>query len=158
MSATERGRLESFLQDHEVVVELIAHSHSESAAAEARAAHLPAEQTAKTVVLHTPGGYTFAVIPASDMLDLSKTASALDVSRDELRLASEADMAADFPDYEVGAIPPIGPDTPAELFDTRLLVYQRVLCAAGDHEHSLLLDPTDIVRVSAVQTAELRQD
>ena len=158
MSGADRGRLQSYLRDHDVQVELIEHAHSESAAAEARAAHLPAEQTAKTVVLHTPTGYTFAVIPASDMLDLSKAASALDVSRHELRLATEADMAADFPDYEVGAIPPIGPDTPAEVFDMRLLAYQRVLCAAGDHEHSLLLDPTDIVRVSSAQTADLRQD
>ena len=47
-------------------------------------------------------GYTFAVIPASDMLDLSKAASALDVSHHELRLASEADMAADFPDHRKG--------------------------------------------------------
>src|SRR5438034_11675446 len=77
---------------------------------------------------------------------------------DALPISTEADMAADFPDYEVGAIPPIGPDTPAEVFDMRLLAYQRVLCAAGDHEHSLLLDPTDIVRVSAAQTADLRQD
>jgi Ala-tRNA(Pro) deacylase len=158
MSDADRGRLEGYLRDHDVHVELIEHAHSESAAAEARAAHLPAEQTAKTVVLHTPTGYTFAVIPASDMLDLSKAASALDVSRHELRLATEADMAADFPDYEVGAIPPIGPDTPDEVFDMRLLSYQRVLCAAGDHEHSLLLDPTDIVRVNAAQTADLRQD
>jgi len=158
MSGVARGRLESYLRDHEVPAELIEHAHSESAAAEARAAHLPAEQMAKTVVLHTPAGYTFAVIPASDMLDLSKTASALDVGRHELRLATEADMAADFPDYEVGAIPPLGPDTPAEIFDMRLLAYQRVLCAAGDHEHSLLLDPTDIIRVSSAQTADLRQD
>ncbi|TMK98020.1 MAG: YbaK/EbsC family protein [Actinobacteria bacterium] len=158
MSGTARERLEGYLRDHDVRVELIEHAHSESAAAEARAAHLPAEQTAKTIVLQTPAGYTFAVIPASDMLDLGKAAAALDVSRHQLRLATETDMAADFPDYEVGAIPPIGPDTPAEVFDMRLLAYQHVLCAAGDHEHSLLLDPTDIVRVSAAQTADLRQD
>src|SRR5438034_8173629 len=44
---------------------------------------------------------------------------------DALPISTEADMAADFPDYEVGAIPPIGPDTPAEVFDMRLLAYQQ---------------------------------
>src|SRR6266568_3692839 len=121
MATGGRAQLESYLRDQGVSVELVEHAHSESAAAEAKAAHLPAEQTAKTVVLQTPTGYTFAVIPASDMLDLGKAAAALDVSRHQLRLASEADMAADFPDYEVGAIPPIGPDTPDEVFDMRLL-------------------------------------
>jgi prolyl-tRNA editing enzyme YbaK/EbsC (Cys-tRNA(Pro) deacylase) len=158
MSSAARAQLESYLRDQGVKVELIEHTHTESAAAEARAAHLPAEQTAKTIVMHSPSGYRLAVIPASDMLDLSKAASALDVSRKQLRLATEADMAADFPSYEIGAIPPIGPDTPAELIDMRLLAYERVLCAAGDHQHSLLLDPADIVRVTAAQTVDLRQD
>src|SRR5207244_13174917 len=112
-----RAQLDSYLRDREVSCELIEHAHSESAAAEPRAAHLPAEQTAKTVVLHTPDGYRFAVIPASDRLDLNKAAAALDVSRHQLRLATEADMATDFADYEVGALPPVGPDTPAELID-----------------------------------------
>ena len=138
--------------------QLIEHAHTESAADEAKAARLPEEQTAKTVVLHTAGGYRFAVIPASDRLDVSKAADALGVSRHELRLATEAEMADDFPAYEVGAIPPIGPDTPAEAVDMRLLGYQRVLCPAGDHEHSFLLDPADIVRVTSAQTVDLRQD
>jgi prolyl-tRNA editing enzyme YbaK/EbsC (Cys-tRNA(Pro) deacylase) len=158
MSNEGRARLESYLHDRDVKAELLEHAHIESAAAEARAAHLPAEQTAKTVVLRSPAGYRFAVIPASDMLDLSKAAAALDVSRNQLRLATEAEMAADFPAYEVGAVPPVGPDTPAELIDMRLLAYQHVLCSAGDHEHSLLLDPADIVRLTAAQTVDLRQD
>jgi len=158
MSAGGRPQLEIYLRDRDVSFELIEHVHSESAVGEARAAHIPAEQTAKTVVLHAPGGYRFAVISASDRLDLSKAAAALEVGRHRLRLATEAEMAADFAGYEVGAIPPIGPKTPAELIDIRLLTYQRVLCSAGDHEHSLLIDPADIARVSGARTADLRQD
>jgi len=158
MPSAASAHLESYLRDHDVAFELIEHAHTESAADEARAAHLPAEQTAKTVVLHTPGGYRFAVIPASDRLDVGKAADALDASRHQLRLATEAEMAADFPTYEVGAIPPIGPDTPAEVIDMRLLSYQHVLCPAGDHEHSFLLDPADIVRVTSAQAVDIRQD
>lgn len=158
MSGEGRAQLESYLHDRGVKVDLIEHAHAESAAAEARAAHLPAEQTAKTVVLRSPAGYRFAVIPASDMLDLNKAAAALDVSRGQLHLATEADMAADFSAYEIGAIPPVGPDTPTELIDMRLLSYQHVLCSAGDHEHSFVLDPADIVRLTAAQTVDLRQD
>lgn len=153
-----RAQLERYLREQGVRSELIEHAHSESAVAEARAAHLPAEQTAKTVVLQTPGGYRFAVIAASDRLDLGKAAAALDIRRHDLRLASEQDMEDDFPGYEVGALPPLGPDTPAELIDMRLLAYHRVLCSGGDHEHSLLIDPADIVRVTGARTDDLRQD
>ena len=158
MPAAGRERLESYLRDQGVSIQLIEHAHSESAAAEARAAQLPAEQTAKTIVLHTPDGYRFAVIPASDRLDLNKAAAALEVSRHQLRLATEADMASDFAGYEVGALPPVGPDTPAELIDMRLLAHQHVLCSGGDHEHSLLVDPADIVRLTGARTADIRQD
>jgi Ala-tRNA(Pro) deacylase len=158
MPAAGRAQLEAYLRDHGVSFDVVEHARAQSAAAEARAAHLPAGQTAKTVVLNTPGGYRFAVICASDRLDLHKAAGALDVSRHDLRLASEADMAEDFPAYEVGAIPPVGPDTPAELIDSRLLDYGQVLCPAGDHEHSLLVDPKDIARVTGARPLDLRQD
>ena len=158
MAAGGLARLSSYLRDRGVSFDVIAHSRSESAAAEARAAQIPQEQTAKTVVLHSSAGYRFAVIAASDRLDLHKAAEVLDVRRDDLRLATEADMAADFSQYEVGAIPPIGPDTPLELVDLRLLDYGRVLCPAGDHEHSLLVDPMDIVRVTGARSVDVRQD
>jgi Ala-tRNA(Pro) deacylase len=158
MPAAGRTLLKVYLGDHGVSFDVVEHARSESALAEARAAHLPAEQTAKTVVLHASGGYRFAVIAASDRLELRKAADALGVSRDELRFASEAAMAADFPAYEVGATPPIGPDTPVELIDLHLLDYAQVLCPAGDHEHSLLVDPADIVRLTGARTLELRQD
>jgi Ala-tRNA(Pro) deacylase len=152
------ARLTRYFRDHGVSFHLIEHPRSESAGDEARATQLPQEQTAKTVVLHTSAGYRFAVVAASDRLDLHKAAEALDVPRHDLRLATEADMAADFPQYEIGAIPPIGPDTPPELIDVRLLDYGRVLCPAGDHEHSLLIDPMDIVRVTGARSVDVRQD
>jgi prolyl-tRNA editing enzyme YbaK/EbsC (Cys-tRNA(Pro) deacylase) len=150
--------LESYLRDRGVEFTVIEHGRTETAAAEARATNLPAEQTAKTVVLRTPGGYRFAVIPASDRLDVHKACAALELGRHELRLATEPEMAADFPEYEVGAIPPFGPRTPAELIDRRLLNYSRVLCPDGAHDRSLLLDPEDIVSLTAARSHDLRQD
>ena len=152
------ARLKGYLRDRGVSFEVIAHPRSESAAAEARAAQIPQEQTAKTVVLQTSAGYRFAVIAASCRLDLDKAAEALEVRRGELRFATEAEMAADFSHYEVGAIPPIGPDRSLELVDVRLLDYGHVLCPAGDHEHSLLVDPTDIVRVTGARWVDIRRD
>jgi prolyl-tRNA editing enzyme YbaK/EbsC (Cys-tRNA(Pro) deacylase) len=119
--------------------------------------NLPAEQTAKTVVLRTPGGYRFAVMCGSDRRPAQSSGSPR-CRPHQLRFASEADIATSFPAYEVGAIPPIGPDTPAELIDLRLLDYGEVLCPAGDHEHSLLVDPLVIVRATRARTVPLCQD
>jgi prolyl-tRNA editing enzyme YbaK/EbsC (Cys-tRNA(Pro) deacylase) len=151
-------RLETYLRERGVRFDVIAHARTETATAEARAADIPAEQTAKTVLLRTPHGYRLAVVSASDRLDPQKAADALDLSRNQVRLATESDMAADFSSYAVGAIPPVGPDAPAELFDRRLLEHSRVLCPAGDHEHSLLLNPADIVRLTGARTVDIRED
>ena len=52
--------------------EVIQHERTQSAAAEARAAGMPAEDVAETVVLRDEGGYRLTVIPASRRLDLFK--------------------------------------------------------------------------------------
>ena len=77
----------------------------------------------------------------------------------QLRLASEAEIARDFPSLEVGAVPPFGPMIPAaEVIDSALVEQERILCPAGDHRHSVLVDPRDIVRVTAAKTADISED
>lgn len=109
------------------------------------------------MVLHTSAGYRFAVISGADRLDLHKAADALEVKRHDLRSATEAEIEAGFSGCQVGATPPLGPRTPAELIDPRLLEYEHVLCPTGDHEHSPLLDPLDLARVTQARIDELRQ-
>jgi prolyl-tRNA editing enzyme YbaK/EbsC (Cys-tRNA(Pro) deacylase) len=152
------AELETYLCDHGVAFSMIEHERTERAVAEARATNLPSEQTAKTVVLRVQEGYRFAVVPASGRLDLHKACDALELSRHDVRLASEAELAADFSEYDVGAVPPLGPRTPAELIDRRLLDYGHVLCPVGDHEHSLLLNPDDVVRVTGARVLDLCAD
>jgi hypothetical protein len=54
-------------------------------------------------------------------------------------------MPADFSQHEVGAIPRIAPDTLLELVACDCSTTGTWCCPAGDHEHSLLVDPMDIV-------------
>jgi prolyl-tRNA editing enzyme YbaK/EbsC (Cys-tRNA(Pro) deacylase) len=44
------------------------------------------------------------------------------------------------------------------VIDRALLEQQQILCAAGDHRHSVLVDPRDIVRITAAKTADICQD
>jgi prolyl-tRNA editing enzyme YbaK/EbsC (Cys-tRNA(Pro) deacylase) len=77
----------------------------------------------------------------------------------ELRLASEQEMQADLPDFEVGAVPPFGSMVPAaEVVDRRLLEHRRILCTGGDHRHSVLVDPRDLVRLSDAKAADICED
>jgi prolyl-tRNA editing enzyme YbaK/EbsC (Cys-tRNA(Pro) deacylase) len=142
-----------------VAHEVVEHEEAFDAASEAGAAGVRPENAAKSVLLHDGQGYRLVVMQASDRLDLRKVRDLLEASRAKLRLANEGEMAADFPQFELGAIPPLGEMLPApEIVDRRLLEHDRVLCNGGDHSHSILLDPQDIVRISNAQVADVCED
>ncbi len=88
-------------------------------------------------------GYVLAIVPASERLDLRKLRRA--ASRPDLRLATEAELQRDFPQFEVGALPPFGElfGCP-ELIDGRLLSVSRILCNGGDHRHSIIVNPREL--------------
>ena len=157
-TTTRSEAIADFLNGRSVAYEMIEHEPTMSAAAEARATDYPPEQVAKTVVLHDGSAYVIVAIPSSERVDLHKLRSLLGASR-QLQLAGEDQIAQDFPSLEVGAVPPFGPMTPAaEVIDQRLLEEPWVLCPAGDHRHSVLVDPRDVVRITAAQTGDICQD
>jgi prolyl-tRNA editing enzyme YbaK/EbsC (Cys-tRNA(Pro) deacylase) len=93
-----------------------------------------------------------------ERLDLHKLREVLGASR-TLRLAGEDEIAREFPSLEVGAVPPFGSTAPAvEVIDEKLLRRDRILFPAGDHEHSVLVDPHEVVRVTAAKVAGICQD
>jgi Ala-tRNA(Pro) deacylase len=158
IETTRVDAITGFLQGTGTAYELIEHARTMSAAAEAHATHLSPDQVAKTIVLHDGNIYVIAAIPASDRLDLRKLRDLLGATR-QLRLASEDEIARDFPLLEVGAVPPFGPMVPAaEVIDSALTRYEQILCPAGDHRHSVLLDPREIVRITAAQTADICEE
>jgi Ala-tRNA(Pro) deacylase len=147
-----------YLEEQGVAHEVVDHEETMSAAQEAKAAGVPPDHAAKTIVLRDGSEYRLAVIPASSRLDLRKAREALDASA-HLRLASEPEMEADFASFEVGALPPLGPMLPApEALDTRLMNHERILCSGGDHRHSVLVDPRELARLGDATVADVCED
>lgn len=158
MSTTRSDAIVDFLEGAQVAFELIEHEPAMSAIAEARIADQSQEKVAKTLVLHDGHVYAIAAIPAAERLDLDKLRELLGATR-RLRLATEAEIACDFPSLEVGAVPPFGPMVPAaEVIDSTLIGQPRILCPAGDHRHSVLVDPREVVRITSAKVADICQD
>ena len=144
----------AFLERRGVPYEVVEHERTQSAAEEARAAGMAPANAAKTVVLSDQDGLRLAVIPASERLDLHKVKHALR-SRG-LRMVTEEEMAERLERVEVGAVPPFGSMFHAlELMDERLLSQDRILCSGGDHEHSILVDPRDVIQAGEARVADI---
>jgi prolyl-tRNA editing enzyme YbaK/EbsC (Cys-tRNA(Pro) deacylase) len=149
------ARLARFLDETGVEHELVEHPATFSALEEADAVGVQPADGAKTLVLHDHDGYRLAVIPAARRLDFARARVALRASR-HLRLATEEEIKVAFPGFEVGALPPFGGSIPLpEVVDIRVLYRERIMCAAGDHRHGVLLDPRELLRLAEPRVADV---
>lgn len=134
--------------------ELIAHPRTMTARAEASAIGIAAHEVAKTVVLATSTGYVRAVVPASERLDLHKARDLLDDR--ECRLATEEELGAAYPAFELGAVPPFGgPAGDRVIVDRRLAELDAVVLEAGSHDQSVRLRTSDLLARSGAEVADI---
>jgi Ala-tRNA(Pro) deacylase len=144
-----------FLEAAGVDFDVLEHAHTERAADEAAALGVGPEEVAKTLVLVAPSGNVRAVLAASERIDLHKVAGLLGVGGKKVHLASEDDLVRDYPDFELGAVPPFGGREDQVIVDERLAGRDAVVLEAGSHDRSVRLKAADLVRLTSAQVADI---
>jgi Ala-tRNA(Pro) deacylase len=120
--------------------EVLPHPPAESALEEAEALGIHADEVVKTVVLDVATGHALAIVPADCRVDLALVRHALDDPT--TRLATEAELERDFPEFELGALPPL----PSILhlpvvIDPKVLHHRTITFAAGSQRESVRTAP-----------------
>jgi Ala-tRNA(Pro) deacylase len=145
------------LRDRELTFELLPHRRTETAVGEANALGVLPQETAKTLIVRTDGGFVRAVLPASERLDLHKLRDVLGVR--DVELVPEADLGREYPEFELGAVPPFGGAHPdSVVVDRRLCTCDFVVLEAGTHEESLRLRMTDLLELTDAQLADIARE
>ena len=136
--------------------EISKHEPTPTALAEVHAYGAPPRRMVKTVAVHSQHGYVTVALPASEQLNMARVRHLL---RDpDARLATEAEIAGEFPLLETGALPPFGDIAPPlELVDRRVLACNWVLVNGGDHTHSLRVSPLEVVRLARARVVDIAQ-
>ena len=98
-------KLQDYIDDAGVAYDTVAHHRTSTTSQTARAAHVPGNRLAKSVVVHHEMGYVLAVVPSTHRVELS---TLQDVMDRRLGLASEEEVCNLFADCDIGAVPPIG--------------------------------------------------
>jgi Ala-tRNA(Pro) deacylase len=151
--------LTDVLEQAGVHYELLPHAHTETAFAEAEALGVSAGEVAKTLVAKTPSGYVRAVLPASDRLDLHKLSELYGEKKKDVHLASEEELAREYPEFELGAVPPVGGARhDSVVVDRRLAERESVVFEAGSHDESLRLATADLLRITKAQVADISEE
>ena len=147
-----------FLEEAGIEFDVLEHAHTERAAEEAAALGIGPEEVAKTLVLVASSGNVRAVLAASERIDLHKVAAVLGVGGKKVHLASEDDLARDYPDFELGAVPPFGGREDQVIVDEQLAARDSVVLEAGSHDRSVRLKAADLVRLTRAQVADIRRE
>ncbi|HZC99349.1 MAG TPA: YbaK/EbsC family protein [Actinomycetes bacterium] len=138
------------LQSHGVPFEPIVHQQSYTSIAEARALGIDASEVLKTVAVRVAGGYALMAVPATCRLDLQRVRAA--VGDRHARLATEAELQRDFPEVELGALPPLALLLGGPLYvDPEVLQHDTVVFAAGSQTESVKLRTADLLRFQQEQ-------
>jgi Ala-tRNA(Pro) deacylase len=123
--------------------ELLPHVRTTSAEEEAHALGLSPREVAKTVVLAVGDRFVRAVVLASERVDLGKVRAFLDEG--DVAIATEQEIADAYPEFELGAVPPLAGRHDRVLVDVRVLENVFAIVEAGTHDHSLRLPTRDLV-------------
>lgn len=151
--------LTSALEAAGVEYELLPHAHTETATAEAEALGLDPGDVAKTLIVKTPDGYLRALIPASRRIDLHKLRDVTGGGKHKVHLASEEDLRRDFPEFELGAVPPVGGGkSDPVVVDERVAERTTIVVEAGSHHESVRISAVELVRAAGATVADISED
>ncbi|MBW3663141.1 MAG: YbaK/EbsC family protein [Actinobacteria bacterium] len=128
------------LEQKGINFEVLPHARTVTAMSEAHELGLDPDEVIKAVVLDIETGHALGVIPASCRLDLDLIREAL--ADETARLATEDEIEADLPEFELGAVPPL----PSLLhvpvvIDPKVLEHRRITFAAGSQRESVRTSP-----------------
>lgn len=144
------------LRREHVSYELLPHRHTETAIAEAEALKVDPDQVGKTLILKTPRGYARVVLRAGDRLDLEKARRTLGTA--DVELADEVELVGAYPEFELGAVPPIGGPFDRVLVDERLFDHSFVVFEAGTHDESVRLRTGELLSIAEAEVADLAEN
>lgn len=134
--------------------QVLPHPRATSAMGEALALGISADEVAKAVLLDVDDGHVLAIVPASRQVDLDLVRDA--IGEEHVHLASEVEVEHDFPEYELGALPPV----PSLLhvpvvIDPTVVAHKRVTFAAGTQRESVRTDSEEVFTGASITIAPI---
>lgn len=137
--------------------EILDHKPTDRAADEAAALGLRPSQVAKTIVVSGGEGAVRVLLPASDRIDMHKLRDLLEAGK-ELHLLSEDALRRDYPEFELGAVPPAGGREDAVVVDSKVAELDEVVFEAGSHDRSVRVSTADLISLTKARIADVCVD
>jgi len=136
----------SYLKKQKVKFKRMKHEERYTSQEIAAAQHVPGREMVKAVLVKADKAFALAVLPAIYKVNFKQLAKVLGVKK--VKLADEKDMAALFPDVEVGAEPPFGNLYELQtVVDEHLAEDEDIVFQAGTHKDTIRMKYADYERL-----------
>jgi Ala-tRNA(Pro) deacylase len=147
-------RLKAMLDEAKVPYEVYNHALAYTAQEIAAKQHFSGNEMAKVVMLEVDDKLVMGVIRGNDKISLNEVRDSLGARH--VRLASEDEFIARFPECEIGAMPPFGNLFGLKVFvDAALAKDEYIYFNAGNHVQTVHLKYKDFERLVKPETAHL---
>ncbi len=135
-----------FLESHKVSFKAAKHPPAYTAQGVAHAQHISGKDVAKVVVVVAGDSKAIAVVPGHHRVNLELLGASM--NEKGVRLATEEEFKNDFPDCEVGAMPPFGSLYGLKTWvDEELAEHPHITFNAGTHVDTIEISYADFDRV-----------
>lgn len=139
-------RLKAFLDSNNVKYVSMTHRPAYTAMEVADSVHVKGQEMAKTVILEVDGRLAMAVLPATKHVSVARLEKATGAFH--VGIAHEGEFRFDFPDCEVGAMPPFGNLFNMDvLVDPKLAEDDEIVFNAGNHSEVVRMAYKDFERL-----------
>jgi Ala-tRNA(Pro) deacylase len=128
--------VQDLLNSHHIKYAAISHSPAYTAQEIAAKAHIPGKEMAKTVIVKIDGEMAMTVIPANYQVDFEQLKNLTGATNVEL--AIEEEFKYNFPECEIGAMPPFGNLYNMDTYVAESLAEDENICFNAGSHHELI--------------------
>ncbi len=140
-------QLKKYLEKEKITYQILEHPEAFTATEIAGVQHIPGKQLIKSVLVKADGQFLLCVLPATHRINLEKLKKVAKAKN--IQLATEAEIAKLFPDYEVGAEPPFGNLYGISVFaEKQIGSNEEIVFNAGTHTETIKIKWQDFNRVT----------
>jgi len=148
------NEVREFLDETGMSYETLRHPRVFNTIDEARALGMEADEIAKTLVINIKGEFAIAVVPGGHKVDNHKLREVF--ASKHARLATEEEIRRDFPQFELGAVPPL----PGILglpgyAERQLLNHDTIIFTGGTHTDSVRMNCADFINMIQPEMVDL---
>jgi len=139
-------KVKAYLQQNKIHFSQIPHPLAYSARETSHVSQLSEKQFAKTVIIYIGNKLAMVVVPSNENVDFEALKKSL--HNNDITLDSESDFSKNFPDCELGAMPPFGNLYGLDVYvEQHLANNKEIAFNAGSHTEMIKLAYQDFEKL-----------